>query len=146
MRFNTLDPNHERRERRFLGLKAGISAPRFLMNNAPTLVVLTTGKEAFVRANAILQMTLMLRKFGQNPVELLVLGPGIEILRSNQKNSPLFSQQLEAMKKAGIEIAVCEQSMENLGLTPDQMFEATIVRGGEEVARRIQGGYTILTF
>jgi hypothetical protein len=50
------------------------------------------------------------------------------------------------MKKAGIEIAVCEQSMENLGLTPDQMFEATIVRGGEEVARRIQGGYTILTF
>ena len=116
------------------------------MNNAPTLVVLTTGKEAFVRANAILQMTLMLRKFGQNPVELLVLGPGIEILRSNQKNSPQFSQQLEAMKETGIEIAVCEQSMQNLGLTPDQMFEATIVRGGEEVARRIQSGYTILTF
>ncbi len=117
-----------------------------MQNTQPTLVVLTTGKEAFVRANAILQMTLMLRKFGQEPVELLVLGPGIEILKSNQKNSPQFSQQLDAMKAAGIEIAICEQSMQNLGLTPDQMFEAKIVRGGEEIARRMQDGYTVLTF
>jgi len=116
-----------------------------MQNASPTLVVLTTGKEAFVRANAVLQMTLMLSKFGQKPVELLTLGPGIEILKANQKNSPQFAQQLNAMKEAGIEIAVCEQSMQNLGLTSDQMFEAKIVRGGE-VARRIQEGYTVLTF
>lgn len=57
-----------------------------------TLIVLTTGKEAFVRANAVLQMTLMVRKTGSMPVELLLLGPGVEILRSNQKNSPHFEQ------------------------------------------------------
>jgi hypothetical protein len=39
-----------------------------------TLVVLTTGKEAFVRANAVLQMTLMVRKTAQSPVKLLLLG------------------------------------------------------------------------
>ncbi|PSR29305.1 hypothetical protein SAMN00768000_2674 [Sulfobacillus thermosulfidooxidans DSM 9293] len=115
-------------------------------NKQPTLVVLTTGKEAFVRANAVLQMTLMMRKFGQMPVEFLALGPGIEILRSNQKNSPQFGQQLQAMKEAGIEIAVCENSLENLGLTMDQMFEAKVVRGGEEVAHKILEGYKVLTF
>jgi len=35
-----------------------------------TLVVLTTGKEAFVRANAVLQMTLVVRKTTKAPVEL----------------------------------------------------------------------------
>jgi hypothetical protein len=111
-----------------------------------TLVVLTTGKESFVRANSILQMTLMMRKFGKMPVEFLALGPGVEILRANQKNSPAFDQQLQALKEAGVEVAVCEKSMENLGLTKDQMFEAKVVRGGEEVALRINDGYNVLTF
>ncbi|AUW93521.1 DsrE family protein [Sulfobacillus sp. hq2] len=116
-------------------------------NNQPTLVVLTTGKEAFVRANAILQMTLMLKKFRPDmAVEFLALGPGIEILKSNQKNSPQFGQQLQAMRDAGITISVCEQSMQNLGLTADQMFEAQIVRGGQEVAQRLGEGYHVLTF
>lgn len=110
------------------------------------LVVLTTGKEAFVRANAIMQMTLMIRKTSGQPVEFLALGPGVEVFRSNQKNSPQFGQMLEQMKEAGITLAVCEMSLENLGLTRDQMFEANIVRGGVEVAQRIQEGYTVLTF
>jgi intracellular sulfur oxidation DsrE/DsrF family protein len=73
-------------------------------------VVLTTGKEAFVRANAVLQMTLMVRKSGDMPVELLLLGPGVEILRSNQKNSPQFGQQLAGLREAGVQVAVCEVS------------------------------------
>lgn len=117
-------------------------------NNQPTLVVLTTGKEdAFVRANSILQMTLMLKKFRpEMAVEFLALGPGIEVLKSNQKNSPQFGQQLQAMREAGIAITVCEVSMQNLGLTADQMFEAQIVRGGQEVAQRLGEGYHVLTF
>ncbi len=115
-------------------------------NQKATLVVLTTGKESFVRANAVLQMTLMMRKFGKMPVEFLALGPGIEILKSNQKNSPPFGQQLQAMKDAGVEVAVCENSLQNLGLSMDQMFEAKVVRGGEEVAQRINEGYNVLTF
>ncbi len=113
---------------------------------APTLVVLTTGKEAFVRANAILQMTLMIRKTADVAVELLALGPGIEVFRSNQKNSPQFGQMLRELKENGIDLAVCEMSLENLGLTRDQMFEARIVKGGVEVAHRMQQGYTVLTF
>jgi hypothetical protein len=112
----------------------------------PALVVLTTGKEAFVRANAVLQMTLMVRKSGDMPVELLLLGPGVEILRSNQKNSPQFGQQLAGLREAGVQVAVCEVSLESLGLTRDQMFEAEAVKGGVEVAARLQAGWHVLTF
>jgi len=111
-----------------------------------TLVVLTTGKEAFVRVNAVLQMTLMVRRTGQMPVELLLLGPGVEILRANQKNSPQFGQALAALGEAGVKVAACEVSLESLGLTRDQMFEAETVKGGEEVAARLKAGWHILTF
>jgi hypothetical protein len=111
-----------------------------------TLVVLTTGKEAFVRANAILQLTLMVRKTSQQPVELLALGPGVEVFRSNQRNSPQFGQQLDALREAGVRLAVCEVSLENLGLTSDQMFAAESVRGGVEVATKMAEGWDVLTF
>ncbi|MDA8076233.1 MAG: DsrE family protein [Actinomycetota bacterium] len=111
----------------------------------PTLVVLTTGKESFVRANAVLQMTLMVRKTAETPVELLLLGPGVEILRSNQKNSPQFDQELTALREAGVQVAVCQVSLESLGLTKDQMFEAEAVKGGVEVATRLQAGWHVLT-
>jgi len=111
-----------------------------------TLVVLTTGKESFVRANAVLQMTLMVRKSAPMPVELLLLGPGVEILRSNQKNSPQFDQALSALREAGVQVTVCEVSLESLGLTKDQMFGAEKVKGGVEVATRLQAGWQVLTF
>ncbi|GFG73263.1 DsrE family protein [Mycobacterium botniense] len=111
-----------------------------------TLVVLTTGKEAFVRANAVLQMTLMVRKTGGMAVELLLLGPGVEILRSNQKNSAQFEQQLGELRRAGVRISVCEVSLANLGLTRDQMFDADVVKGGVEVGTRVGQGWNVLTF
>ena len=111
-----------------------------------TLVVLTTGKEAFVRANAVLQMTLMVRRSGQMPVELLFLGPGVEILRANQKNSPQFDQQLAALREAGVRIAVCEVSLESLGLSEAERFEADAVKGGVEIAARLRAGWNVLTF
>jgi hypothetical protein len=109
-------------------------------------VVLTTGKEAFVRANAVLQMTLMVRRSGQMPVELLFLGPGVEILRANQKNSPQFDQQLAALREAGVRIAVCEVSLESLGLSEAERFEADAVKGGVEIAARLRAGWNVLTF
>lgn len=113
----------------------------------PTLVVLTTGKEAFVRANAVLQMTLMVRRTKQEmPVELLLLGPGVEVLRSNQKNSPQFEQQLAGLREAGVRITVCEVSLESLGLTKDQMFECETVKGGVEVATKLAEDWNVLTF
>jgi hypothetical protein len=110
------------------------------------LVVVTTGKEQFVRANAILQMTLMIRKSSGLPVEFLAIGPGVEIFRSNQRNSPQFGQLLDQLREAGVQLAACEVSLQSIGLTRDQMFDAEIVRGGVEVAQRIQDGYTVLTF
>lgn len=112
----------------------------------PVLMVLTTGKEAFVRANALLQMTLMVRKTGKMPVELLALGPGVEIFRSNQKNSPAFGQLLDSLRQEGVALKVCAMSLENLGLTEDQMFPADQVKGGVEVAEKLAAGYTVLTF
>jgi len=110
------------------------------------LVVLSTGKEAFVRANAVLQLAGVVKQTSGGRVELLFLGPGIEVLRANQRNSPQFAQQLEGLRQAEVEIAACETSLENLGLTSDQMLPATIVKGGVEVATRISEGWQVLTF
>jgi len=110
------------------------------------LAVLTTGKESWVRANAVLQMTEMIGKTLSEPVEFLALGPGVEIFRANQKNSPQVGEMLTQMRATGITLAVCELSLTSLGLTRDQMFEAKVVRGGVEVAQRIQEGYVVLTF
>lgn len=115
-------------------------------SNRSTLVVLATGKEALVRANAVLQMTLMIRKTGQMPVELLFFGPGVEVLRSNQKSSPQFEQELSALRQAGVRITVCEVSLGSLGLTKDQMFEADLVKGGVEMATRLGEDWHVLTF
>lgn len=93
-------------------------------HDSSTLVVITTGKESFVRANAIMQMTLMMRKLGGMPVEFLAIGPGVELFRANQKNSPQFSQQFDAMREAGVRLAVCEVSLESLGLTRDHKCAA----------------------
>jgi hypothetical protein len=45
-----------------------------------------------------------------------------------------------------VKVAACEVSLESLGLTRDQMFEAETVKGGEEVAARLKAGWHILTF
>jgi len=97
-------------------------------------------KEAFVRANAVLQMTQMVRKPVQMLVELPFLGPGVEIPRANQESPPQFAQQLDRLREAGVHLSICEMSLESLGLTRDQMLEAEPVKGGVEVSRRIQGG------
>ncbi|MFC0081043.1 DsrE family protein [Aciditerrimonas ferrireducens] len=110
------------------------------------LVVLTTGKEALVRANAVLQLTGVLQQHGTGQVELLFLGPGIEVLRANQRNSPQFAEQLDGLRRAGVQVAACRNSLENLGLTEDQMLPATVVQGGVEVATRIAEGWEVLTF
>lgn len=109
------------------------------------LVVVTTGKEEFVRVNAVLQTTLAMAQQGLQ-VELLVLGSGVELLRSNQRSSPQFSQWLTKLRAAGVRVAACQVSLEGLGLTDDQRFEAEVVMGGKEVAARIADGHMVLTF
>jgi hypothetical protein len=91
-------------------------------------------------------MTVMVCKTGGMPVELLLLGPGVEFVRSNQKNSPQFEQQLKALRQAGVHISVCEVSVASLGLTRDQMFDADVVRGGVEVGTRIVQGWNVSSF
>ncbi len=115
------------------------------MAEKPVLITLTTGKEEFVRAMAVLQLTLSMAQ-QELDVEFLALGPGVEILRSNQRNSPQFGEMLDKLKNVGVSIKVCGMSLENIGLTQDQMFPADIVMGGVEIAQRIKIGYTVLTF
>ncbi|RIV22745.1 sulfur reductase DrsE [Alicyclobacillaceae bacterium I2511] len=115
------------------------------MAEKSVLITLTTGKEIFVRTMAVLQLTLSMAQ-QEMDMEFLALGPGVEVLRSNQRNSAQFGEMLDKMRNAGVNIKVCQMSLENIGLTQDQMFPADIVMGGIEIARCIKTGYTVLTF
>lgn len=99
----------------------------------PVLIALH-GQEAVGYANAILQMTLMVRKIASR---VLVFGPGVEIFRANQKNSPAFRQLLDGLCTEGVALNVCEMFLENPGLTADQMFPAGRVKGGVEIVEKL---------
>ncbi|QSR89196.1 DsrE family protein [Methylacidiphilum caldifontis] len=110
------------------------------------LVVVTTGKEAFPRLNSLLHMTGIMAEQPETKVELLLLGPGVEILRSNQKSTPIIAQALDHLRQMGVDIAACQVSLEAYGVDPDQMLSARFVKGAVEIRQRIAEGVTVLSF
>lgn len=115
------------------------------MAEKSVLITLTNGKEEFVHVMATLQVALSMAQQDLS-IHFLVLGPGVDILRSNQRNSQQFKDMFEKMKNAGVRIKACKMSLENMGLTEDQRFETEVVMGGVEIADCIKAGFTVLTF
>ncbi|TFE68485.1 sulfur reductase DrsE [Methylacidiphilum sp. Yel] len=110
------------------------------------LVVITIGKEAFPRVNSLFHMTQVLAQQKDTKVELLLLGPGVELLRANQKSSPIFSEMFSHLRQIGVDIAACEVSLEAFGVPVGQMLPARLVKGAVEINQRIDQGVRVLTF
>ncbi|MCY0881916.1 MAG: DsrE family protein [Firmicutes bacterium] len=113
----------------------------------PILVVLTTGKESFMRSNSIIQAVIGMKKFSGVPVEIMFLGPGVDLLRSNQRNSPMWQKNIESLKEAGVKTVACSVSLEGFGIREDEMFSLdALVMGGKEIAEKFAEGYHVMTF
>lgn len=70
----------------------------------------------------------------------------VDVLRSNQRNSPQFKDLLGKIQDAGVRVKACKMSLENIGLTEDQRFETEVVMGDVEIAECIKAGFSVLTF
>ncbi|VVM07303.1 hypothetical protein MAMC_01549 [Methylacidimicrobium cyclopophantes] len=110
------------------------------------LVVITTGKEAFPRVNSLLHMTQILAEQPETAVELLLLGPGVELLRANQKSTPMIADALDRLREAEVDIVACQVSLEAYGVALDQMLPARLVKGAVEIRQCLGQGATVLSF
>ncbi|WP_018289856.1 DsrE family protein [Verrucomicrobium sp. 3C] len=110
------------------------------------LVVVTTGKEAFPRANSLLHMTGVLANQPKTKIEFLLLGPGVELLRANQKSTPIIAEALDHLRQLGVDVAACQVSLEAYGVEAERMLPARLVKGAAEIRRCIGEGMTVLTF
>ncbi|CAB4243783.1 DrsE family protein [Methylacidimicrobium sp. AP8] len=128
--------------------KSGVDpgGPAAASSKQALLIVVTTGKEAFPRANSLLHMAGVLANQPNTQVEFLLLGPGVELLRSNQKSPPIIAEALDHLRRCGVDITACEVSLEAYGVEADRMLPARLVKGAVEIRRCIGEGATVLTF
>ncbi|MDG7044878.1 MAG: DsrE family protein [Nitrososphaerota archaeon] len=111
------------------------------------LVMLTTGKDDVNSEMVAFSFAFNAVKNAKAEVELLFLGRGVQAANKNQKNSPQFLEQVNMLKAEGIPLRICKVSMAGEGLKEDDIFpDIDMVFGGVETDRKIDEGYTVITF
>ncbi|AWR96393.1 hypothetical protein DFR86_01735 [Acidianus sulfidivorans JP7] len=114
---------------------------------AKIFVISTAGKDDINRANMAMNFALGARKNAGATVAFMFLGRGVETLLKNSANAPQMKKTIEDMINSGIEVTYCGISLKNLGLNKDLIFEGIKeVMGGVETAKRIDEGYTVVSF
>ncbi|MCL4347050.1 MAG: DsrE family protein [Candidatus Thermoplasmatota archaeon] len=114
---------------------------------AKILVVLITGKENINTEMVAFNFAVNTARNAGATVEMLFLGRGIQALNSRQRNSAEFGRQIEEAKSAGVTLKGCSVSAKAEGLGESDIFPGVeLVMGGVEVNRRIDEGYSVLTF
>ena len=111
------------------------------------LVMLITGKDNINTEMVAFSFTFNAVKNAKANVEFLFLGRGVQAANKHQKSSPQFEDQINMLRNEGIPLKICKISMSGEGLTEDDIFPGIdLVLGGVETDKRIEDGYTVITF
>ncbi len=114
---------------------------------AKILVMLITGKDNINSEMVAFNFAVNLVKNAKATVEFLFLGRGVQAANSQQRSSPQFQQQLDALIAAGIPLKICKVSMAGEILAAEDIFPGIeMVLGGVETSARIEDGYAVITF
>ncbi|MGC8584945.1 MAG: DsrE family protein [Thermoplasmata archaeon] len=110
------------------------------------LTVIITGKENINRVNVAFNFSIVARKNG-NEVEMLFIGPGVQIVNKKHAFSQMFYSSIKNGMDLGIRVKACINSINNEGLTKEDIFEGVeFVGGAVETSERIKEGYIPVTF
>ncbi|EZQ11095.1 MULTISPECIES: DsrE family protein [Acidianus] len=114
---------------------------------AKIFVISTAGKDDINKAMMAMNFALGAKKNANATVALMFLGRGVETLLKGAGNAEQMKKVIEDMIKAGIEVNYCGISLKNMGLSKDQIFDGIPeVMGGVETAKRIDQGYSVVSF
>lgn len=114
---------------------------------AKIFVISTAGKDDINRTTMAINFALGARKNANATVAFMFLGRGVETLLKNATNAKQMKKLIDDMINAGIDVSYCGVSLKNLGLTKELIFDGIKeVMGGVETAKRIDEGYTVVSF
>ncbi len=113
---------------------------------AKILTIVITGKENINRVNVAFNFSINAKK-NNNDVEILFIGPGVQIVNKKHAFAQTFINNIKNLQELGIKIKACINSINNEGLSKDDIFEGVeFVGGAIEAAERISEGYIPVTF
>ncbi len=114
---------------------------------AKLFVVSTAGKDDINRANMAMNFAYNAVKNANADVALMFLGRGVETLLKNSGNSKPMLDMINNLREVNIDVMYCSVSLKGLGLNPDIIFDGiSNVMGGVETAKRVDTGYSVITF
>lgn len=114
---------------------------------AKILVIVYTGKGNIQAEMVAFNFSLNTVKNAHAELEMLFMGQGVQALNKKQANSQQFKEQIEKARELGIAIKACSVSMKNEGLDENDIFPGIEqVLGGVETNKKIEEGYSVITF
>ncbi|MGC8565034.1 MAG: DsrE family protein [Thermoplasmata archaeon] len=114
---------------------------------AKILVMVLTGKFNIQAIMVAFNFSINAVKNAHAEIEILFLGQGVQAVNKKQANSEQFKEQILRAKEIGIPVKACSVSVKNEGLLENDIFpEVELVLGGVETNRKIEEGYSIISF
>ncbi|MDP8012203.1 MAG: DsrE family protein [Thermoplasmata archaeon] len=114
---------------------------------AKILVMVLTGKSNIQGEMVAFNFSINAVKNANAEIEMLFLGQGVQAVNKKQANSGQFKEQISKAKEVGITLKACSVSIKNEGLTESDIFpEVELVLGGVETNKKIEEGYTVISF
>ncbi|MFG1391066.1 DsrE family protein [Acidiplasma aeolicum] len=114
---------------------------------AKLFVISTAGKEDINRANMAMNFAYNAVKNAGATVAFMFLGRGVETLLKDSGGSKPMLDMINNMKELNIDVMYCKVSLKGLGLNPEIIFDGIRdVMGGVETAKRVDEGYSVITF
>ena len=114
---------------------------------AKMFVVLTKGKDDINMLNVASNFAYYSVKNAGAKVSFMFLGRGVENLLKDSNGVKPVIDSVNKMKDVNIDVSYCRVSVGGLGLKEEQLIEGLrSVMGGVETARKIDEGYSVITF
>ncbi|AWR96392.1 hypothetical protein DFR86_01730 [Acidianus sulfidivorans JP7] len=113
------------------------------------VVLCTSGDEDIHRVKVAMGFALTAKKAGAT-VSFIFIGRSVRTLVKDSINmTPEIKKNIEDMIKSGIEVSYCMNAMKNLALNEESIVKIDGMKkviGGEEAAKKVDEGYTIVNF
>jgi len=114
---------------------------------AKIFVIITKGKDDLNMVNVSANFAYSSVKNANATVSFMFLGRGVENLLKESNGAKPIMDLIEKMKSANIDISYCKVSAAGIGLKPEQLMEGVEpVMGGIQTAKKIDEGYSVVTF
>ncbi|MEM0140219.1 MAG: DsrE family protein [Ferroplasma sp.] len=114
---------------------------------AKMFVIITKGKDDLNMVNVAMNFSTSSVKNAKATVSFMFLGRGVENLLKNSNGIKPIADGINNMKAAGIDVSYCTVSVKGIGINESDLIDGVEpVMGGIQTAKKVDEGYSIITF